>query len=53
MLQVGYRTDKGMVRKDNEDAFYVDGEIGLFMVADGMGGHKAGEYEKANENHRH
>ncbi len=33
----------GPVRKGNEDAFAVDLEIGLFVVADGMGGHAAGE----------
>ncbi|MCD4670838.1 MAG: Stp1/IreP family PP2C-type Ser/Thr phosphatase [Actinomycetia bacterium] len=34
-------TDKGKVRENNEDHFYM--QDGLFMVADGMGGHKAGE----------
>ena len=33
----------GPVRKGNEDAFTVDLDIGLFVVADGMGGHAAGE----------
>ncbi|TYP59994.1 Stp1/IreP family PP2C-type Ser/Thr phosphatase [Thermosediminibacter litoriperuensis] len=40
------RTDKGMVRTNNEDAFYLpEGEDKplLFIVADGMGGHKSGE----------
>ncbi len=36
-------SDCGPVRKSNEDAFAVDLEIGLFVVADGMGGHAAGE----------
>lgn len=37
------RSDIGMVRKNNEDSFYIDMEHGLMIVADGMGGHKAGE----------
>jgi len=33
----------GPVRKGNEDAFTCDVGLGLFVVADGMGGHAAGE----------
>jgi serine/threonine protein phosphatase PrpC len=36
-------TDVGRVRKGNEDAFLVDEARGVFLVADGMGGHVAGE----------
>ena len=36
-------SDIGLVRSGNEDAFAVCPEIGLFMVADGMGGAAAGE----------
>lgn len=37
------RTDMGLRRKNNEDAFHVDGELGLCVLADGMGGAAAGE----------
>jgi len=36
-------TDVGMKRRHNEDVYLIDQEIGLFLVADGMGGHAAGE----------
>ena len=42
-LQVCAKTDIGLRRKNNEDLFFVDEELGLFIVADGMGGHAAGE----------
>jgi serine/threonine protein phosphatase PrpC/CRP-like cAMP-binding protein len=37
------KTDVGRVRDVNEDSFLVDESLGLFVVADGMGGHAAGE----------
>ncbi len=36
-------TDIGCKRKNNQDAILVDPALGLFAVADGMGGHKGGE----------
>jgi protein phosphatase len=36
-------SDVGRVRKGNEDSFYVSDDMRLYVVADGMGGHKAGE----------
>jgi serine/threonine protein phosphatase PrpC len=36
-------SDIGQVRTNNEDAFFDDCELGLFMVADGMGGHRGGD----------
>lgn len=36
-------TDTGRVRKQNEDYLKIDMERRLFIVADGMGGHQAGE----------
>jgi serine/threonine protein phosphatase PrpC len=34
-------------RSSNEDAFFSDSSVGLFIVADGMGGHNAGEVAAA------
>jgi protein phosphatase len=36
-------TDVGLKRSKNEDNLLVDEDMGLFIVADGMGGHKGGE----------
>lgn len=37
------RTDIGLKRHHNEDNYVVDPDYGLFIVADGMGGHTGGE----------
>ncbi len=44
---IGAATDVGRVRDHNEDAYLVDDRLGLFAVADGMGGHQAGEVASA------
>jgi serine/threonine protein phosphatase PrpC len=43
MLKVCTRSHPGTVRSINEDAVMWDRELGLLAVADGMGGHNAGE----------
>lgn len=42
-LAIGATTDVGQVRDGNEDWYLVDDSLQLFAVADGMGGHRAGE----------
>jgi len=42
-MHVNSLTNIGLVRKANEDNFLADKNRGLFVVADGMGGHEAGE----------
>ncbi len=41
------KTDVGRKRQHNEDAMLVDAALGLYVVADGMGGHAAGEVASA------
>src|SRR5579859_1560523 len=44
LRRTGYAlTDLGRKRTMNEDAFFMDDQLGLYIVADGMGGHAAGE----------
>jgi len=44
MLEAFGASDPGCVRSNNEDYFLVDPTIGLYLVADGMGGAQAGEH---------
>jgi serine/threonine protein phosphatase PrpC len=42
-LELACRTHVGLVRENNEDSYTADGDYGLLVVADGMGGHCSGE----------
>ncbi len=46
-LKFHARTDVGLKRKQNEDSLLASEEYGLFVVADGVGGRKAGELASA------
>ena len=40
-------SDPGRERESNEDSYFIDDELGLYVVCDGMGGHQAGEVASA------
>jgi PPM family protein phosphatase len=42
-MKAAARTDIGKVREKNEDCVFADPELGLLIVADGVGGHHGGE----------
>jgi PPM family protein phosphatase len=42
-LKSSGRSDPGRVRSNNEDAFHIDADRGIFLVVDGIGGQAAGE----------
>lgn len=44
LFDCGASSNTGLVRAHNEDAFLVRPEAGLWVVADGMGGHAAGDF---------
>lgn len=43
MFQVFYKSDVGQKRKNNQDSIGINEALKLFVIADGMGGHKGGE----------
>ncbi len=43
IIESASMTDRGKKRKTNEDALILENALGLYVVADGMGGHRAGE----------
>ena len=47
MIEFGHLTHPGLRRDLNEDTYYGDGELALWLVADGMGGHACGEVASA------
>jgi PPM family protein phosphatase len=47
MIEFGHGTHVGLRRLRNEDTYYADASLGLFLVADGMGGHQHGEVASA------
>ena len=42
-IQASGITDPGRARSHNEDSFFIHQNLGIFMVADGMGGHSGGD----------
>lgn len=42
-LQAWCKSDKGLRRESNQDSFLINSDLGIYVVADGMGGHQGGE----------
>lgn len=47
MIEFGHYSHVGLRREHNEDTYYGDAALGLWLVADGMGGHEFGEVASA------
>ena len=46
-IEFGHGTHTGLRRDHNEDTYHADADLGLWLVADGMGGHDYGEVASA------
>jgi serine/threonine protein phosphatase PrpC len=42
-MTCGAATDTGLQRERNEDRYWIDGDRGIFLVVDGVGGHAGGD----------